>query len=67
MIGFIITFLAIILIILIIFKSKSKERFNNVTTKLDFVTLVFNHKIEIQLLKLQAHSFKYVELESIKL
>ena len=32
---------------------------------IDFVTLVFNHYMEIDLLKLQAISFKYCESELI--
>ena len=32
---------------------------------IDFVTLVFNHSIEIELLKLQAISFQYCESELV--
>ena len=32
---------------------------------IDFVTLVYNHPIEIELLKLQAISFQYCESEFI--
>ena len=32
---------------------------------IDFVTLVFNHPTEIELLKLQAISFKYYESEFV--
>ena len=46
-------------------KHYTPEKLNMDKNKLDFVTICFNHELELNLMKLQAFSFKYVEPKMI--
>ncbi len=44
----------------------TKTMNSEINTKMDFVTIIFNNHIEVELLKVQAHSFAYVDESIIK-
>lgn len=59
--------LLIIILILFLLLKNNIEKFDNNKNNIvcDFVTLTFNNKIELELLKLQAISFKYLDFNLI--
>ena len=53
----------LIILIILLFILYKPKKINN--KSIDFVTITFNNKIEMDLLKLQAHSMKYVDTQFI--